>query len=94
MEPFDAILFLGAVGLVLLLPLALSRTVKRSLRCPATGREATVHLQQLIWCGQFLDVKRCSTFEPPDAITCDRACICSGQPLWRTSSARLGGPTG
>ena len=75
MEPFGAILFLGAVGLVLLLLLSLSRTVKRSLRCPATGREATVHLQQLVWCGRFFDVKRCSAFEPPHSITCKRACV-------------------
>lgn len=76
-------LLFGAVLLFFLLAiLSVSRTVIRAVQCPITGRKETVHFAQAILGGRFFDVKLCSAFRPPSAITCKKTCLDS-EPVMR-----------
>ena len=69
------------LGLVLLvwgvfrvLP-TVNRVVTRSFWCPFRRRDISAEFQEDAWDDRPLDVTHCTAFEPPSAITCDKACL-------------------
>jgi hypothetical protein len=68
-------------GFVLLLIVMLTsgagvgRPVSRSFWCPRRGAQVTAEFQEDVWDGRRLDVTRCSAFDPPTAVACDKVCL-------------------
>ncbi|HEX9818726.1 MAG TPA: hypothetical protein VGD07_03830 [Methylomirabilota bacterium] len=52
-----------------------NRAVTRSFWCPFRRRDVSAEFQEDAWDDRPLDVTRCTAFEPPSAITCDKACL-------------------
>jgi hypothetical protein len=52
-----------------------NRVVTRSFWCPFRRRDVSADFQEDAWDGRPLDVARCTAFEPPSAISCDKACL-------------------
>jgi hypothetical protein len=78
MAPFIGILILGALGLLLVALLGITRRAARSILCPVTDRTVTVHFRQAICGGRLLDVESCSAFLPGTAVTCSKGCLLAG----------------
>jgi len=68
-----------AVALLLVItygPLrGVTRFVMRSFWCPFLERDVTVEFQEEAWDGRPVGVMRCTAFDPPTAITCQRRCL-------------------
>lgn len=78
--------FVLAVGVVLLIALlagprlfAGTQQVVRNFWCPFRDRAVTVEFEETVWDGRLVDVNRCSLFEPPTAVACDKACVNLGR---------------
>lgn len=52
-----------------------TRVVTRAFWCPLQARNVTAEFQEAAWDGKLVEVNRCSAFSPPEAVTCDRACL-------------------
>lgn len=52
-----------------------TRNVRRSFWCPFVGRNVTTEFEEERWDGAPFEVTRCSIFDPPTAIECDRLCL-------------------
>lgn len=55
------------------------RSVTRSFWCPVRGQNVTARFREAAWDGKPVEVTRCSTFSPPEAIACERLCLHPGQ---------------
>lgn len=68
-------------GLVFLVVLALggsadvTERMTRSFWCPFYERSVTAQFEEAVWNGKRVDVASCSTFSPPTAVGCDKACL-------------------
>jgi hypothetical protein len=51
------------------------RIVTRSFWCPFRNRRVTAEFREDAWDGKRLEVTRCSAFDPPTAIDCERLCL-------------------
>ena len=49
--------------------------VTRSFWCPYRRLGVSADFEEDAWGGRPVDVTRCSAFEPPSAVTCDKACL-------------------
>jgi hypothetical protein len=56
-----------------------TRVVREVLRCPVKHRDFVVDCEITAWDAARVDVKACAAFEPPTAITCDKACLRLGK---------------
>lgn len=54
---------------------SVNRVVTRSFWCPFRRRAVSAGFEEDAWDGHAVDVTRCTAFEPPSAITCDKACL-------------------
>ena len=70
-------LALSVWGVYVALP-AVNRVVTRAFWCPFRGRDVSAEFGERAWDGRFVDVTRCSAFEPACAVTCDKACLALG----------------
>ncbi len=70
-------LVLAVWGVYVALP-AVNRVVTRALWCPFRHRDVSADFAERAWDGRFVDVTRCSAFEPGCAVTCDKACLALG----------------
>jgi hypothetical protein len=75
MAPFGEILIFGALLAFLLAMLSVSHSAARSFQCPVTGRKEIIYFERALLGGRFLDVKVCSAFTQPSAVTCSRSCL-------------------
>jgi hypothetical protein len=71
--PWVALFTIGFM--LVLLILAGTRRVVRAVRCPLSGRDVVVHMQEAAWDGRAVDVERCSAFGPSAAVCCDKPCL-------------------
>jgi hypothetical protein len=53
----------------------LRRPVTQSVWCPVQDRHLTATLEEEVWDGARVDVRECSAFLPPTAVTCEKACL-------------------
>ena len=49
--------------------------VTRALWCPYRRLDVSADFEEDAWSGRAIDVARCSAFQPPSAVTCDKACL-------------------
>jgi pyruvate/2-oxoacid:ferredoxin oxidoreductase beta subunit len=82
MFPFWPLLVVLAVGVVIVLAIASGRrlfpgstTIRESFWCRFRRQPVEVDFEETVWDGRRLDVTRCSAFEPPTHVTCDKACL-------------------
>ena len=82
MPPFWPLFVVLAVGVVVAVALAVgprlfldTLTVRQSFWCVFQRRRVDVDFQEAVWDGCPIDVTRCSAFDPPTAVTCDKACL-------------------
>lgn len=75
------LLVVAAVALVLVVALSKgprffrgTRTVIESFWCPLKTQNVQVDFEIEAWDGRCVDVTRCSAFNPPTAVTCDKRC--------------------
>jgi len=50
-------------------------TCRQSFWCAFKRQPVDVDFQETVWDGCRTDVVRCSAFDPPTAVTCDKACL-------------------
>ena len=82
MLPLWPLVVVLAVGIVILTALAAGRrlfpgtlTCRQSFRCRFKDAQVDVDFQESAWDRRGIDVSRCSAFDPPTAVTCDKACL-------------------
>jgi hypothetical protein len=71
---FGASVILFVWGVFSVLP-SVGRLLARSFWCPFRDCNVTAEFREGPWDGARMDVSRCTAFTPPDAITCDKACL-------------------
>ncbi len=49
-------------------------TWRYAFRCPVKERDVATEFRESEWDGRRLDVERCSAFDPPEDVRCDKAC--------------------
>jgi len=71
-----------AVGLALTLVLLAgsrlfpgTRSRLTAFRCPFRERDVSVEFEETVWTGEPVDVRRCTVFSPPTAVTCAKGCL-------------------
>jgi hypothetical protein len=71
-----------AVGVVLVVMLRVgprlfpgTRHSQRAFWCPYRGRDVEVEFEETVWQGELCDVDRCTAFDPPSAVDCDKKCV-------------------
>ncbi len=52
-----------------------TRAVRMRFWCPERRDNVRVAFQVAAWSGTAVDVHECSVFQPPTAVTCDKACL-------------------
>ncbi len=78
-----AVVVVAVIGLALVLLVIASstavetvtRTERRSFRCPVVDRAVTVDVVHEAWTGRAVDVTSCSAFELPAALACGKQCL-------------------
>jgi hypothetical protein len=71
--PWVAVFTVGLMLVVLIL--AGTRRVVRRMRCPLSGRDVVLHVQEAAWDGRAVDIESCSAFSPAAAVRCDKRCL-------------------
>jgi hypothetical protein len=76
------LILVGVVGLVLILALANgpklfrgTRAVHEAFWCPFRRQDVLVDVRITAWDAKRIEVDRCTAFEPPTSVTCDKACL-------------------
>lgn len=52
-----------------------TRAVHEAFWCPFRRQDVSVDTRITAWDATRVDVDRCTAFEPPTAVTCDKACL-------------------
>jgi hypothetical protein len=49
--------------------------VRRSFHCPFRDQNVSAEFAESAWDGERADVTRCSAFDPPTAVACEKQCL-------------------
>jgi hypothetical protein len=52
-----------------------TRRARRRLWCPVHDRDTEAEILEEVWDGARVDVTRCELLDPPEAVTCGKACL-------------------